>query len=89
MLIVGAGGLASPAALYLAAAGAGRIGIVDEDVVELNNLHRQVIHTESSVGKHKAESAAAACAKLNSTIKVLLLCSSCLALYTTCLQELQ
>ena len=70
VLIIGAGGLGSPAALYLAAAGAGRIGIVDQDVVELNNLHRQIIHTETRIGKHKAESAADACRQLNSTNKV-------------------
>lgn len=70
VLIIGAGGLGSPAALYLAAAGAGRIGVVDQDVVELNNLHRQIIHTEARIGKHKAESAADACRQLNSTNKV-------------------
>ena len=69
-LIIGAGGLGSPAALYLAAAGVGRIGIVDQDVVELSNLHRQIIHAEARVGTHKAESAAQACHALNSSIKV-------------------
>ncbi|KAL0029413.1 hypothetical protein WJX77_005576 [Trebouxia sp. C0004] len=70
VLIIGAGGLGSPAALYLAAAGAGRIGVVDQDVVEVNNLHRQIIHSEACIGKHKAESAADACRRLNSTNKV-------------------
>ncbi len=70
VLIIGAGGLGSPAALYLAAAGAGRIGVVDQDVVEVNNLHRQIIHSEARIGKHKAESAADACRQLNSTNKV-------------------
>ena len=70
VLVVGAGGLGSPAALYLTAAGAGRIGIVDQDIVEINNLHRQIIHSESRVGMHKAESAAAACRQLNSSNKV-------------------
>lgn len=72
MLIIGAGGLGSSAALYLTAAGAGRIGIVDQDVVETSNLHRQIIHAESRVGMHKAESAAAACRQLNSSNKVML-----------------
>ena len=70
VLIIGAGGLGSPAALYLTAAGAGRIGIIDQDVVELNNLHRQIIHSEERVGLHKAESAASACRALNSSNKV-------------------
>ncbi|KAL3151284.1 Adenylyltransferase and sulfurtransferase MOCS3 [Trebouxia sp. C0009 RCD-2024] len=69
-LVIGAGGLGSSAALYLTAAGAGHIGIVDHDVVEINNLHRQIIHTESHVNMHKAESAAIACRQLNSSIKV-------------------
>lgn len=57
VLIVGAGGLGSPAALYLAAAGVGTIGIVDGDVVDLSNLQRQVIHTTADVGRPKVESA--------------------------------
>lgn len=70
MLIVGAGGLGSPAALYLAAAGVGRLGVVDRDAVELSNIHRQVIHPEAAVGVHKADSAAAALRALNSSIAV-------------------
>ncbi|GFZ04951.1 co-factor for nitrate, reductase and xanthine dehydrogenase 5 [Actinidia rufa] len=61
IVVVGAGGLGSPALLYLAACGVGHIGIVDHDVVELNNLHRQIIHSESYIGRSKVESAAAAC----------------------------
>ncbi|CAL8465473.1 g5009 [Coccomyxa elongata] len=70
VLVIGAGGLGCPAALYLAAAGVGRLGIVDQDAVELSNLHRQVAHRESSVGMHKADSAAQACRALNSSIQV-------------------
>jgi len=57
VLIIGAGGLGSPAALYLAGAGIGTIGIVDSDKVELKNLHRQVIHSLKDIGRPKAESA--------------------------------
>ncbi len=57
VLVVGAGGLGSPALFYLAAAGIGRIGIVDGDRVDLSNLNRQTIHRESSVGRAKADSA--------------------------------
>lgn len=57
VLIVGAGGLGSPAALYLAAAGVGTIGIVDADKVELTNLHRQIIHHTSDLGVEKVKSA--------------------------------
>ena len=58
VLCVGAGGLGSPLLLYLAAAGIGRIGIVDGDAVELSNLQRQVIHRSDAVGRSKARSAA-------------------------------
>ena len=58
VLIIGAGGLGAPAALYLAAAGVGTIGIADADVVDLSNLQRQVIHTTGDVGKRKVDSAA-------------------------------
>eukprot|EP00803_Ostreobium_quekettii_P002213 evm.model.scf_291.2 EVM.evm.TU.scf_291.2 scf_291:24528-27090(+) len=70
VLVVGAGGLGSSAALYLACAGVGRLGIVDKDVVQLDNLHRQIIHRESTVGIHKAVSAAMACRERNSSIQV-------------------
>lgn len=59
VLVIGAGGLGSPASLYLAAAGVGTLGIVDFDRVELHNLQRQLLHTDASVGTLKTESAAA------------------------------
>lgn len=58
VLLIGAGGLGSPAALYLTAAGVGTIGIVDFDVVDASNLHRQILHGHSDVGRPKVESAA-------------------------------
>ena len=70
VLLVGAGGLGSPAGLYLAAAGVGTIGIVDSDVVDLSNLQRQVLHTTASVGQSKTESAAATIRALNPDVKV-------------------
>ncbi|KAL5802403.1 hypothetical protein ACOSQ4_030708 [Xanthoceras sorbifolium] len=70
ILVVGAGGLGSPALLYLAACGVGRLGIVDHDVVELNNMHRQVVHTEAYIGQPKVKSAAATCRSINSTIQI-------------------
>src|SRR4029079_2920524 len=71
-LLIGAGGLGSPAALYLAAAGVGTIGIVDFDVVDLSNLQRQIIHTTDRVGERKVESARIAINALNPDINVVL-----------------
>ena len=70
VLIIGAGGLGSPAALYLAAAGIGRIGIVDHDVLELSNLQRQIAHTMAGIGRAKVASAAAAMRAINPDIIV-------------------
>ena len=70
VLIVGAGGLGAPAALYLAAAGVGTIGIVDADVVDLSNLQRQVIHTTPDLGKPKVESAAETMRAINPDVTV-------------------
>ncbi|HCR70977.1 MAG TPA: molybdenum cofactor biosynthesis protein MoeB [Anaerolineae bacterium] len=69
-LIIGTGGLGSPVSLYLAAAGIGRIGLVDYDVVESSNLQRQVIHGTSSIGKLKVESAKAKLLDLNPAIQI-------------------
>ena len=70
-LLVGAGGLGSPAALYLAAAGVGTLGIVDFDVVDISNLQRQILHTTSRVGEKKVVSAAAAIHALNPGVNVI------------------
>ena len=70
VLLVGAGGLGSPAALYLAAAGVGTLGIVDADVVDESNLQRQVVHTTDRVGMAKVESARVAIAALNPDVNV-------------------
>uniref|UniRef100_A0A673JA13 Adenylyltransferase and sulfurtransferase MOCS3-like n=1 Tax=Sinocyclocheilus rhinocerous TaxID=307959 RepID=A0A673JA13_9TELE len=69
VLVVGCGGLGCPVAQYLAAAGVGRLGLLDYDVVELSNLHRQVLHTELTQGQPKALSAAQAISRLNSTVQ--------------------
>ncbi len=70
VLCIGAGGLGSPALLYLAAAGVGTIGIVDSDVVETSNLQRQVIHDTEKVGRPKTESAREAINRLNPDVEV-------------------
>jgi adenylyltransferase/sulfurtransferase len=70
VLIVGAGGLGTPSATYLAAAGVGRIGIVDFDVIEKSNLHRQVLYTEQDIGKSKADIAKARLLEINPNIRV-------------------
>ena len=70
-LIVGAGGLGSPAALYLASAGVGTISIADGDVVELSNLQRQILHIEARIGQEKTTSAQAALTIVNPDCRVL------------------
>ena len=71
VLIIGAGGLGSPSAYYLGAAGIGKIGIIDGDVVELSNLQRQIIHSTTDLGKPKVESAKETINKLNNDVNVI------------------
>ncbi len=70
ILCIGAGGLGSPALLYLAAAGVGRIGIIDPDTVDASNIQRQVLHGTSDVGRPKLDSARAAIADINPHVEV-------------------
>ena len=70
VLLIGAGGLGSPAAMYLAAAGVGTVGIVDYDVVDLSNLHRQVIHGHHNIGRPKVDSVAERLADVNPDVTV-------------------
>lgn len=70
VLIIGAGGLGSPAAMYLAAAGVGTIGIADADEVDLSNLQRQIIHSTNDLGKAKVESAAETIHAINPDVEV-------------------
>ena len=72
VLVVGAGGLGSPTALYLAAAGVGTLGIVDFDVVDESNLQRQIIHGQSDVGRPKAQSARDSIREINPYVTVML-----------------
>ncbi len=71
VLLLGAGGLGSPTALYLAAAGVGTLGIVDHDVVDLSNLQRQILHSNDRIGMPKVESARIAIAGLNPDVRVI------------------
>src|SRR5215813_29120 len=70
VFVVGAGGLGAPALLYLAAAGVGTLGIIDDDDVSLSNLQRQVIHGTPEIGKPKVESAAATIGRINPHVAV-------------------
>jgi adenylyltransferase/sulfurtransferase len=70
VLVVGAGGLGSPLALYLAAAGVGTLGLVDDDRLELSNLQRQVAHDTARIGRNKADSIAETLARLNPEVRV-------------------
>ncbi|MDG6093577.1 molybdopterin-synthase adenylyltransferase MoeB [Acetobacter sp. AN02] len=70
VLIIGAGGLGSPVALYLAAAGVGRLGLADDDHVDLSNLQRQILHTTARVGDKKTDSARDAITALNSDVRL-------------------
>ncbi|KAK2198085.1 bifunctional ThiF-MoeB-HesA family/Ubiquitin-activating enzyme/THIF-type NAD-FAD binding fold [Babesia duncani] len=71
VLVIGAGGLGSPVLMYLAAGGIGLIGVMDGDVVEVSNLHRQPIHDESNVGMNKAKSAKQRMQKINNGARVI------------------
>ena len=71
VLCVGAGGLGSPLALYLAAAGVGTLGLVDFDVVDASNLQRQIIHSTADIGRKKLDSAAEKLAALNPAVKII------------------
>src|SRR5436853_2552600 len=70
VLCIGAGGLGSPLALYLAAAGVGTLGIVDFDIVDFTNLQRQILHTTESVGQKKLDSAASTIRAINNNVNV-------------------
>ena len=71
VLCIGTGGLGSPAALYLAAAGVGTLGLIDFDVVDFSNLQRQIAHGESTVGQLKVDSAQSRLKDINSSVEVM------------------
>jgi sulfur-carrier protein adenylyltransferase/sulfurtransferase len=71
VLVIGAGGLGSPALMYLAAAGVGTLGIVEFDVVDESNLQRQIIHGQSDIGRPKADSARDAVSEINPLVNVI------------------
>ena len=71
VLVIGAGGLGSPNILYLAAAGVGTIGVVDDDRVDLSNLQRQILHGTSDIGRSKVSSAAGSVAKINPDVRLI------------------
>jgi adenylyltransferase/sulfurtransferase len=71
VLMVGAGGLGSPALMYLTAAGVGTIGVVDDDVVDITNLQRQIVHTTDRVGENKVESAIDTLAGINPEVRII------------------
>lgn len=75
VLIAGVGGLGSPAAMYLAAAGVGHLTLADDDEVDLSNLQRQIAHGEATLGQSKATSAASTISRINSTVSTVPLCS--------------
>src|SRR5256885_3683555 len=70
VLVIGAGGLGAPVLMYLTAAGVGTLGVIDDDVVSLSNLQRQIIHATPDIGKPKVTCAAAAIARLNPHVTV-------------------
>src|SRR3954451_12597623 len=70
VLVIGAGGLGAPVLMYLAAAGVGTLGVIDDDLVSLSNLQRQIIHATDDVGVPKSMSAAAAIARINPHVAV-------------------
>ena len=76
VLVIGAGGLGAPALMYLAAAGVGTLGVVDDDTVSLSNLQRQIIHTTPEIGRRKVDSAAEQIHRAQSACAVRIACGA-------------